>query len=127
MFHGFQQQFARLNDSGHLSRTFEATTYKAGARLVYMIKTIILLLAVVAVLGAQWGTAHAEVAQLNGNGGSDGYAKGHADFLNGASNNNSCNPVYGDAYCAAYEIGYAAGWTAAHTLYCGSNPQSSNC
>jgi hypothetical protein len=52
---------------------------------------------------------------------------GHADFLNGNPNNNSCNPANGDAYCASYEIGYGIGWAAAHQLYCGANPQSTNC
>jgi hypothetical protein len=28
---------------------------------------------------------------------------------------------------AGYELGYGIGWAAAKQLYCGNNPQSSNC
>jgi len=93
-----------------------------------MSKPFLFFLPIALLLGAiSTTTAFAETPSLNGNGWHDGYAQGHADFLNGVQNNNACNPQNGDAYCAGYELGYGIGWAAAKQLYCGNNPQSSNC
>jgi hypothetical protein len=48
----------------------------------------------------------------------------HFDFLHNRAYSDSCDPNNGDAYCAAYKIGYYAGWNAANALYGGAGCSS---
>jgi hypothetical protein len=46
-----------------------------------------------------------------------GYNLAKFDFLHNRAYDASCDPNNGDAFCAAYKIGYYAGWNAANALY----------
>lgn len=48
-----------------------------------------------------------------------GWNIAHFDFLQNRAYSDSCDPNNGDAFCAAYKIGYYAGWNAANALYGG--------
>lgn len=48
-----------------------------------------------------------------------GWNIAHFDFLHNRAYSDSCDPNNGDAFCAAYKIGYYAGWNAANALYGG--------
>lgn len=51
-----------------------------------------------------------------------GYNTGRFDFLHNRSYDDSCDPNNGDAFCAAYKLGYYAGWNAASVLYGNQSP-----
>jgi hypothetical protein len=55
--------------------------------------------------------AYADDAQTQG------YNVAKFDFLHNRAYDNSCDPNNGDTFCAAYKLGYYAGWNAANLLY----------
>jgi hypothetical protein len=73
------------------------------------------------VLISIFGMMQMQTIQASNGAFDQGYRDGKDDYLNGESNHAYCDPYNSDpnpdAFCAAYKLGYQAGWLAAGNLY----------
>jgi len=84
--------------------------------------TSILIVPVIAILFGAVTISIASRVFADDSAQTQGWNVAHFDFLHNRPYSDSCDPNNGDAFCAAYKVGYYAGWNAANALYGGQIP-----